>query len=384
MTTAPPVAPTQEQISRWASTKFGLLAHGAVLTTTADAAMHDVKKPIRTRSGVSGGLDITIDDCIHVNVPIVESFVRESPYKLDFSDGNFIIQEGTETLTSFQPLPTPEYYHKQTLGDRESMRRIGQMCSADRFCYGMTGPTCYFWRRDRRCRYCSIGKNYSADAARKQEHHLMEVLGEALTDRNLPARHVLLGGGTPTGDDMGATLAAELTVKIKEKYDIPIYVMIAAPLDNRYIDELKAAGVDELGMNLEFWSEQAWKRYIPGKDSVIGRNRYLEALEYAVNLFGPINTRSILIAGLEPPEETEAAAIHLAQMGVMPIISPFRPLEDTMLAQARGFTGPQYVKLWYDLTRAIDGLGIPLGPACIACQNNTLALPVGNYYRSNA
>ena len=31
----------------------------------------------------------------------------------------------------------------------------------------------------------------------KQEEHLMEVLEHAVSDPRLPARHVLLGGGTP-------------------------------------------------------------------------------------------------------------------------------------------------------------------------------------------
>ena len=364
----------------WASIKFGLLAHGARLTPAADTLMHDVKRPLRTRSGVSGGLDIALDGRIDVNVPVEEKYAFRSPYSLDY-DGDFIVVKEGTTLCTFQPQPTPAFYLKRTKDDAEPMHRIGQMCSGDRFCYGMTGPTCHFWRRDRRCKYCSIGKNYSADAARKQQSHLMEVLAEAVSDPNLPARHVLLGGGTPPGPDMGALLAADLATEIKARYDLPIYVMIAAPLEDRYIDALSDAGVDELGINMEFWSEEAWRRYIPGKNDLIGRGRYIDALEYAASIFGPIRTRSILIAGLESAQSTHDGALALAERGIMPILSPFRPLDGTMLSGSTGFSGDEYVELWEELERSLAPLDIPLGPTCTACQNNTVSLPFGAHYR---
>ena len=110
--------------------------------------------------------------------------------------------------------------------------------------------------------------------------------------------------------------------------------------------------------------------------------RYLSALEYCVDLFGPINTRSILISGLEPLEATYEGAVALADMGVMPIISPFRPLSDTMLADHRGPSGDEYVSLWDRLDRDLAARKMPLGPTCVACQNNTLALPTDLRYRT--
>lgn len=374
---------THSDLLDLAHVKFGLLAHGAVVESAADAAMHDAKRPIRTRSGVSGGLDIRLAEGIDVNVPVVDPFAQESPYALSYADGQFRVMCETEVLSSYEPVPTPAYYDTRTADDTEWMHRIGQMCSADRFCYGMTGPTCYFWARSRRCQYCTIGRNFSADAVRKQSNHMLEVLRAAVEDKALPARHVLIGGGTPPGEDMGAMMAAELCEQVKDSFpDLSIYVMIAAPLDNRHLDRLHKAGADEVGLNLEFWSKSAWKTFIPGKHTLIGKERYLEALAHCVELFGPINTRSILIAGLEPLDHTFEAAISLAELGVMPIISPFRPLHDAVLADRRGPSASEYVELWESVDRALKPLGMPLGPTCIACQNNTLALPSDDRYRS--
>lgn len=373
--------PPPAQVLRWAGIKFGLLAEGATISRQADHAMHDAKRPVRTRSGISGGLDIWLEPPgIPVNVPVTESFVRQSPYSLDYADGTYFITRDGNRLCDFSPVPSPDYYSLKTADGKQSMQRIGQMCSCDRFCYGMTGPSCYFWKQDRRCQYCSIGDNYSEDAAKKQEMHLMEVLEKALQDGSLPAKHILIGGGTPPGEDRGAVMAARLCERIRSKYDVSIYVMISAPAQNQHIDDLKNAGADELGMNLEFWSEAGWD-FIPGKRDLIGKQRYLEALEYSVKRFGPINTRSILIAGLEPPEHTIEGAVTLAKMGVMPIVSPFRPLDGTMLADKRGFSGEAYVRMWQELDAILEPMDMPLGPSCIACQNNTLALPFGPRYR---
>jgi Radical SAM superfamily len=372
---------SESEILSIAEVKFGLLAQGARVDPALDAHLHDAKQPIRTRSGISGGLDISLSHGVDVNVPVRERFAATSPYALRLEGDACVVTRDDEVLRAFRPHPTPEYYEKQTF-EGEPMHRIGQMCSADRFCYGMTGPTCFFWARSRRCQYCTIGKNYSADMVRKQERQMMEVLRCALSDPKLRATHVLLGGGTPPVDDMGASMAADLCRSIKAEHPTTsVYVMIAAPLHDDAIHALHDAGVDEIGLNLEFWTEQAWRKYIPGKDKVIGRSRYLAALETCVALWGPIATRSILIAGLEPLDATFEGARQLAHMGVMPIVSPFRPLEDAVLADVRGPSMPEYLDLWQRIDAEVRPLGMPLGPACIACQNNTLALPTdGRYY----
>ncbi len=361
--------------------KFDLLASGMRVSDRALSQLDGFKNPIRARSGASGGLDVILSKDVYVNVPVNENFAKLSPFKLDYNGETFILRDATSILRTVQLLPIPKYYELKTADKSEDMVRIGQMCSPDRFCYGMTGPGCYFWSSEKRCKFCSIGNNYSADASKKKEKHLLEVIQRAVNDNAHPAKHILIGGGTSPGQDMGATLASRLTRKIKKEFDISIYVMIAAPLKNEYLDELYNSGVDELGINMEFWSSTAWNQYIPGKNKEIGKERYLEALEYAVSKFGPIKTRSILIAGLESPEYTIEGSVYLASMGVMPILSPFRPLNGTYLADHNGFDGNGYFEIFSEIESQIKGFEIPLGPTCICCQNNTLAMPYGNQYK---
>lgn len=370
-----------EDLVKFGLLKFELLNYGIKVTSRALNIVYRSKGIIRTRSGASGGLDLVLPHDIFVNVPLKESFVEKSPIILDYIDGQLCLIKGDEFLCHTELLKIPAYY-RETAKNGVSMAKIGQMCSGDRFCYGMTGPYCWFWKSERRCKFCSIGLNKEQDASRKSVDRLLEVLEKAILDPVLPAKHILIGGGTPAGEDMGAILASEICYEIKRRFNISCYVMISAPLKNEYIKMLWEAGADELGMNLEFCSENAWEKYIPGKHEFIGKARYLEALEYAVSLFGPINTRSILIVGLEDPEITITGAEQLASMGVMPILSQFRPLTGTELQVEMGFDYLKNWEIYLEVLGRVAKYDIPVGPTCIHCQNNVLALPIPNgHYR---
>jgi hypothetical protein len=378
-----------------AALKFDVLAKGAILDSATRSELFSARKDwaegqgshgpatpiLRTRSGVSGGLDVVLADSpIFINIPVNELFATYSEYRI-YVEGGKVYIASTDSRHEIYVLPEPAYYHLRTEDKAEPLSRIGQMCSGDRLCYGMTGPGCSFWPRDQRCKYCSIGNNYSQDASKKSESYFLQVLEKAVDDPVRPAFHLLIGGGTPPGEDMGASTAARLTERAKSLLDISVYVMIAAPLRDVYIDMLYESGVDELGMNLEFWSEPAWERYIPGKLARIGKDRYLRALERAADLFGPQRARSIIIAGLESRDATLDAVSHLVSIGVMPIISPFRPLDGTPLGGQRGFDGAQYLEIYEEAQSLAVAQGLVLGPTCIACQSNTLALPLDYPYK---
>jgi hypothetical protein len=372
----------------YAELKFEILTQGVRLSTEAISLLsgsggkRGAKPALRTRSGVSGGLDLQLDENLFVNAPIREFFARKSRLELAWQDKAWVILRDSNVVAEVGVLPEPEYYAKATKDGSRLLSQVAQMCSPDRICYGMTGSACFFWEANRRCKYCSIGLNGAEDPVRKKSEYFLEALEYAVREKQFPAKHILIGGGTPSGPDMGATLASALCRAVKERFPLSVYVMIAAPLENRYIDELHDAGVDELGMNLELWSDEAWREIIPGKHKHIGKARYLKALEYSVQKFGSIRTRSILIAGLESDANTLSGVRALAERGVMPIISPFRPLDGTELEAHPVFSLSQYQDLFGAASSIANSMHLPLGPTCVCCQNNTIALPYGHWYKS--
>jgi hypothetical protein len=356
--------------------KVALLAEG--LRVKLGSLANELRPVLRTRSGSCGGLDLVLPDGTWVNAPVRESFALRSRFEL-IEDGGRAWVVSREDRVPVELAPAPAYYGARTAGGKP-MKRIGSLCS-DRVGIGITN-TCTFWMSEAdRCKFCSIGLNVRDERSRKAPQDVLETVIAAVADPDAPARHVLLGGGTPDGDDAGAIEISELTALIKSRCDVSVYAMIAPPRDLGYLDLLANAGVDEIGINIEVFSDEAARHFIPGKHASTNIDGYWRALHRCVELFGPINTRSITVVGLEDPQITLQGVGRLAEAGVMPILSPLRPLDGTQL---EGFSALDADQLW-ELTLAANDIAgehdMPLGPVCIACQSNTLTVPGDRRYR---
>jgi radical SAM protein (TIGR04043 family) len=360
--------------------KVELLSLGVRIDAAA-LARRGAKQPRRVRSGSCGGLDLVLSDGTFVNAPVNEAFVASSPYVIVDEDDLVLRNDLTGEHQPVRVLLQPAYYGRTT-PDGVPFERIGQLCS-DRVGIGLTNGCVYWDSHSDRCRFCSIGLNVrrAGEVRTKPAEQIVDVVDAAFRDP-IPARHVLLGGGTPAGPDAGGEAMSAVASVLKERWpDRSIYAMVTPPRDLSTLDRMRDSGVDEIGMNVEVFTDTAAARFTPGKHRDIGLQGYLKALEHAVGVFGPINTRSITVVGLEPADETIRGVRSLASLGVMPILSPFRPLRGTDLEH---HPRPRPEELW-DLTvaaaTAADEYGIPLGPTCIACQSNTLTVPGHSAYR---
>lgn len=349
--------------------KARLLAEG--LRVGFDLAAAAVKTPTRVRSGSCGGLDVVLPGGTYVNCPVHEPFAARSSLLLTQTRAGFTLSDKSAGWSIPVTVPPEPAYYGRTTDDGIPLRRLGQLCS-DRLGIGLTN-ICTFWRtRSKRCKFCSIGLNVRSEQSAKSLQQIVDVAAAAFSDPVAAARHVLLGGGTPEGPDAGAGAIASAAEALKERWDHPIYAMLAPPEDLAWLDELQRCGVDEIGINIELWSERAAERFVPGKHAAIGRARYLRTLERAVDLFGPVNTRSIMVVGLEPFASTIAGVEELARRGVMPILSPLRPLAGTQLEHHPPLAADALERLTDAAAEVAARHGMPLGPTCLACQANTL------------
>jgi hypothetical protein len=379
-TTISPVlarAATDGRLLEMTRVKTALLRDGLRVDLAAlDNAL--AKPALRVRSGSCGGLDLILDDGTWVNAPVRERFARSSPFSLVLDASGPVIHGFGEPL-GVELVPAPAYYTTVTASGAPMMR-VGQLCS-DRVGVGLTN-ICTFWRSSRdRCRFCSIGSNVATETANKALQDAVETICAAVADPIAPARHVLLGGGTPNAQDAGIPGIAEVAHAVRQRVDVPIYAMVTPPADLGLLQHLADAGVDELGMNIEVFSADAARRYIPGKHAAFGLDGYWRALERAVSIFGPVNTRSITVIGLEDAAVTVTGVRRLAELGVMPILSPHRPLDGTQLADHARRTADELWDLTLRSAEAAADFDIPLGPTCIACQSNTLTVPGDRRYR---
>ena len=356
--------------------KVPLLAEGLRL----DLGLHgsEARPTLRTRSGSCGGLDIVMPDGTWVNAPVRERFAMRSRLLLRGADDGVWLEADDQSIP-VTLAPTPAYYDRSTSSGRP-MTRIGQLCS-DRIGIGITN-TCTYWIDEAdRCKFCSVGLNVATERSRKSPHDVLETVLAAVDDSVAPARHVLLGGGTPDRGSAGVPEIAELASLIRRNTHLRIYAMIAPPADLSLLDTLAEAGVDEIGVNIEVFSEDAARYFIPAKHAAAGRDGYWRVLERCVELFGAVNTRSITVVGLEDPAITVRGVERLAAMGVLPILSPLRPLDGTLLENHPTLSASELWELTEAATQAAARFDMPLGPVCIACQGNTLNLPGHPLYR---
>ena len=83
--------------------------------------------------------------------------------------------------------------------------------------------------------------------------------------------------------------------------------------------------------------------------------------------------RSALVVGIEPLSSTLHGVEMLASKGVAPILSVFRPVAGSPMADSIGPDNTWLLKLYEQASAICAAHGLRLGPQCEACRNNVLA-----------
>jgi hypothetical protein len=101
---------------------------------------------------------------------------------------------------------------------------------------------------------------------------------------------------------------------------------IGAPLDLSIIEKYKEAGFETIAFNTEVWGKDWFQVYCKGKVTECGGyDHWLEAIRYAVDVFGKGNVRSQFVAGLQPKSLLLEGLETQASWGTVTYASPWRP-----------------------------------------------------------
>jgi radical SAM protein (TIGR04043 family) len=205
---------------------------------------------------------------------------------------------------------------------------------------------------DTRCRFCTIEESLRAGATTqvKRPEQLAEVAAAAV--RLDGVRQMVMTTGTSGGADRGAKHLSKCVRAVKHAVPrLPIQVQLEPPLDLAWIDRLKVAGADAIGIHIEALDEDVRTRWTPGK-ATVSLERYEEAWARALASFGSNRVSTYLLVGLgEDPDELVAGAERLIERGIYPFVVPFRPLEGS-LAHADGVGAPP-AEVLTDVTRKV-------------------------------
>ncbi|HLC50477.1 MAG TPA: radical SAM protein [Candidatus Nanoarchaeia archaeon] len=324
------------------------------------------------RSGLGYGWYVRLENGMFVNTSVYFGYNRDSPLKAEFQADEIVLFKDGKPVTALIPLNPPEWYFEKTSSGKE-MGRIFQQHGKNALASAIYAD-CQLFSRSEECKFCRIGDG--TDLGNLKIKSIQDLVETAVRAKKYnPKYEVDLNGGTTYTAGTGFEIFIPRVSAIRKALpDTRIAVEAAPPLENRFIDDIVEAGANVLMMNLELWDESMRQKYCPGKANMIPRERYFEALEYAISRLGKGNVSSCLIAGLEDPRSTIEGAKFLVDLEVIPSILPYRPLNPDKIDPSIRILPEDFIAISRDVANYITKAGLkPMGQAgCVGCTGCSL------------
>ena len=295
--------------------KAGLLCCGARVERET-AKLLEAEYPHFFDNGFIHAVSIRLYDA-NVNVIVAEEFSGDSPYLILKRDGCYrVTGEGWDEPVFFYPnLPKTGTF----------LDEMAMLHSA--VCINIwPSTTCCYDTPELKCRFCSL----KPETEKPVDPATLSDALRILMAKVPPEYELNFSGGTYGDPDKMVRYWIDLCRRIHEFSSARIAVEFAPPADLSLLGELKASGADAAIMNLEVADPERRKTICPGK-SRISYEHYHEAFREAVRVFGWGMVSSVLIGGIQPPEEIMRECEVMAAEGVFPTIMPFHPMDDCEL-----------------------------------------------------
>ena len=343
--------------------KIALINQGVVLS---EGARKYIDANGGMREGVYNAVDIFLKDIV-INSAVRVKFTALSPFNIKVVSG-----KGLALYCCEKYVADIEIQKADVLGDRltSSGTKVKDICllATDRVRV-QHSTNCHFKRCNVGCEFCEVENHeFSFD---------MQDIREAIDlylNSEYEFRHFLIGGRSDQAD-REANEILEIANYIKKNGNWPVYVMCVPPRDKRVLQQFYDAHVTEIALNLEIWDRSIAKKWMPGKGA-ISKQRYLEMLEFATELWGKRGAvRSSFIVGLEPVASLMEGIETICRLGAAPILSVFRPIPGTKGGAFVPPSNEELLSIYNEAQNICRRYDLELGPECVPCQNNTLSMP---------
>lgn len=347
--------------------KLDLYCQGARLDESCFIEEDGGRKILRTRAGLGSGLELILPGGLWTNVPVSETFARQSPYVIRRKGRRYEVLLDGEQVARVELSPRPEWYDAATSSGKP-MTRIGTLQGTYLGIY--QAKVCEYWTAKPtkvNCKFCSVGLNLGVDDAdEKSVAEVLEVVRRARDESGIT--YVDFNTGHYDGDTYLDILEPYIE-RIKRETGLMIGVQTPPHRDLSRYDRLRQMGVNRVSFCFEIFDQARFEEICPGKHSEYGLDFYLEAIRYcaALGAQGPREepwvTNGEIIAGLEPPESSIRAIDWITSVGAIPTVCVFRPLAGTDLADAAPPRTEDLVPVFARLWEACMERGLPIGCA---------------------
>lgn len=365
--------------------RFRLLTDGVTIDPAARLAWTErFGGPLTLAEyATTSGVSVVLRRDLYVNAPLTDT--ADGPRLRVDGDTFFVHADGADVPV--EPIPVPAFHQltQPDLHDSSDQAYTNYGVTHTDRCRVSPISGCA-WK----CHFCDLPYEFSY--RKRHEDNMLETIRVAAGDILLPARHVLVSGGTPRAPmparDGRPARDDEAWIDgvyayLAERSPIPVDVMMPARRSLAYPARLRAAGVNMLSVNLEV-SDPARARVIAPIKARYGRDHFLDYIEAAVEAFGVGFVQSLVVFGeaIEPLESSLRGIRDLVERGCIPVLSPFRPHGLTPLRDAPAATLDETLWLFGRTLEVCDKAdnGVRPGPRCVPCHHNIAVIPDGSSF----
>lgn len=280
----------------------------------------------------------------------------KSPFGVAEEDGHFFLTENGSRIFELTFPERPKFYNENT-SDGVPMRWIANFTDSKTVRVSYSNQ-CSLQDKGLDCKFChgDPARNHNGLADQmKNPRQIGEVYKKAI-DLDGAVHFQLTGGFLPERREVEYYLdIAEALRDATGLENFHANACVGSPLDLSVFDNYKEAGFESIASNLEIWDEGIFKAICPGKFQECGGwKHWVEGLVYAAKVFGHGNVGSNFVAGLEPKSSLLAGVQYLAENGVVPSISLFRPIPGSDLWGHRGPDVDWHLNVGQEIFKILD------------------------------
>ncbi|MBD3362091.1 hypothetical protein GF362_00025 [Candidatus Dojkabacteria bacterium] len=254
----------------------------------------------------------------------------DSPWKVKIGkDAQKFLFYKKEKCTQIDYLKRPQFYGKKLENGKncEDIFDFFTKYALGIFIYG----GCLFWEKGMPCKFCSLGKTRKTVGKKAVKVITPELAEEAMKlvikHSKDEVRYLNYCSGTRSDPNTGykeLLKILRIIKKISPKKFVQ-HLVFHPPIEFEWYDQMKEAGLDTVTVCKEIINRELFNQICPGKSQIYSHEKYFEALNYAVKIFGKGNVYCTLVAGLEPLDEMFDKLEELAEKGIVPSLNIFHP-----------------------------------------------------------
>jgi hypothetical protein len=260
-----------------------------------------------------------------------------TPFTLRMGDGGTYGQAGKavlfyeDTEVDTVSFPAVSHFYKQKTSSGRPFAGNAVMQGQDWVAFQCLWP-CEFAAGMKACQFCFSGGDFES-AAKKGKPlpeavsatDMAEIAGYALA-RDKVSNIQITGGSTFDGKAEAEHITAYLTAIKGLNVPGETLLYITPPSDTALTRLYFELGASRLACSLEVWDTARAGEITPGKLKFVGRERYLQILEYTAKKYGSGKAFSNFIIGLEGFDTLAEGAVWLAERGILPAASVWMPM----------------------------------------------------------